>query len=88
MQRILGRDIPPDDQWPVQQEDPPPFVTLETAWREQADHTRSARSAVRDGSAGIEYRVTLDDERVQIVTTSAVDLFTQLVLHEVHIGPR
>ncbi len=84
VQRIGERDVPPDGQWPIQQENPPPFAALEAAWIEQADHTRAALSAVRDWSADLEYRVTPDDGRPQIVTTSAGDIFTQLILHEVH----
>ncbi len=84
VQRICGCDVPPDDQWPIQQENPPPLATLEAAWTEQADHTRAALSAVRDWTADLEYRVTTDDDRAEIVTASAADLFTQLVLHEVH----
>ena len=84
VQRIRGCDVPPDDQWPIQQENPPPFATLEAAWIEQAGHTRAALSAVCDWSAELEYRVTGDDDRPEIVTASAADIFTQLVLHEVH----
>ncbi len=84
VQRIRGCDVPPYDQWPIRQENPPPLATLEAAWTEQADHTRAALSAVRDWTADLEYRVTTDDDRAEIVTASAADLFTQLVLHEVH----
>ncbi len=84
VQRILGRDVPPDEQWPIQQEHPPPFAALEAAWIEQAENTRAALSEVRDWSADLEYRVTADDDRPEIVTASAADIFTQLVLHEVH----
>ena len=84
VQRILGRDVPPYEQWPIQDENPPPFASLEAAWMEQADHTRAALSAVRDWSVDLEYHVTGDDGRSEIVTASAADLFTQLVLHEVH----
>ncbi len=84
VQRIRGRDVPPYEQWPIQQENPPPFGALEAAWIEQADHTRAALGAVRDWTADLEDRVTGDDNRVEIVTASAADIFTQLVLHEVH----
>ncbi len=84
VQRMLGRDVPPDEQWPIQEENPPPFAALEAAWIEQADHTRAALSAVRDWSVDLKYRVTGDDDRPVIVTASAADIFTQLVLHEVH----
>ncbi len=84
VQRIRGRDVPPYEEWPIQQEAPPPFGALEAAWIEQAGDTRDALSAVRDWSAELEYRVTGDDDRAEIVTASAADIFTQLALHEVH----
>jgi uncharacterized damage-inducible protein DinB len=84
VQRIQGRDLPPYEQWPIREEEPPPFAALEAAWAEQARRTRAALSAVRDWSADLEYRVTGDDGRPAIVTASAADIFTQLVLHEVH----
>jgi uncharacterized damage-inducible protein DinB len=84
VQRIRGGDVPPYEQWPIQEEHPPPFATLEAAWTKQADDTRVALGAVRDWTTDIEYRVTDDDGRAQIVTASAADLFTQLILHEVH----
>lgn len=84
VQRILQRDVPPYEQWPIQEEKPPPFAALEAAWTEQAGDTRAALSNVRDWSAALEYRVTTDAGRCDIVTTSAADIFTQLALHEVH----
>ncbi len=39
---------------------------------------------MRDWTGDIEYRVTGDDDRAEIVTASAADIFTQLVRHEVH----
>ncbi|MCZ6653336.1 MAG: DinB family protein [Planctomycetota bacterium] len=84
VQRIRGRDVPPYKQWPIQEENPPPFAAIEAAWIEQADHTRAALSAVRDWSVDLKYRVTGDDDRPEIVAASAADIFTQLVLHEVH----
>jgi uncharacterized damage-inducible protein DinB len=84
VQRIQGRAVPPYDQWPIQDEKPAPFTTLEAAWIEQAGRTRTALGAVRDWSAPLEYRVTGDDGRTEIVTASAGDIFTQLALHEVH----
>lgn len=84
VQRIRRCDVPPYEQWPIQEESPPPFAALEDAWIEQAGHTRAAISAVRDWNADLEYRVINDDGRPEIVTASAADIFTQLVLHEVH----
>ena len=83
VQRIQGRDFPPYEEWPIQDEKPPPFTVLEPTWIEQAKDTRTALRAVGDWSKELEYRVTRDD-RPMIVTASLADLFTQLVLHEVH----
>ncbi len=84
VQRIQGRVVPPYEQWPIRWESPPPFGSLEATWMGQADDTRAALGAVRDWSEDLEYRVTQDDGRHMIVTTSAGDIFTQLALHEVH----
>jgi uncharacterized damage-inducible protein DinB len=84
VQRIRGREVPPYDKWPIRWENPPPFATLEATWMEQAKDTRAALGAVRDWRADLEYRVVGDDGRPKIVTASAADIFTQLVLHEVH----
>ncbi len=84
MQRMQRADVPPYDQWPIQEEKPPSFAALEAAWTEEAARTRAALTAARDWNADIEYRVTNDDGRPEIITASAADIFTQLVLHEVH----
>ncbi|MEE8153784.1 MAG: DinB family protein [Phycisphaerales bacterium] len=86
MQRIEERVVPPYDQWPIQDEKPPPFPVLESTWIEQAKQTRASLAAVGDWDAVIEYRTLSDDENdpPKIVTASAADLFTQLALHEVH----
>jgi uncharacterized damage-inducible protein DinB len=84
IQRMRQRTIPPYEQWPIRDESPPPFAEIEAAWSEQAKRTRAALSAVRDWSAPIEYEVTTDEGRRDLVTASAGDIFTQLVLHEVH----
>jgi uncharacterized damage-inducible protein DinB len=84
VQRISARDVPPYEQWPIKQEAPPPFPTLEATWTEQVSDTRAALAAVSAWTTDLEYGVTGDDGRAEIVTASASDLFTQLVLHEVH----
>ncbi len=84
VERMQGADVPPYDQWPIQEEKPPPFAALEAAWTEQTARTMAALTAVRDWNADIEYRVTNDDGRPEIITASAADIFTQVVLHEVH----
>jgi uncharacterized damage-inducible protein DinB len=83
VQRIQGRDLPPYETWPIQDEKPPPFATLEQAWIDQASQTRAVLAAVRDWNAELEYRATRSD-RPSIITASPADLFTQLALHEVH----
>jgi uncharacterized damage-inducible protein DinB len=84
IERMMQRDVPPYDQWPIQDEHPPPFDVLERTWNEQAAHTRAALASVRHWLDVFEYRVTDDAGIVQIVTASPSDLFTQLVMHEVH----
>jgi uncharacterized damage-inducible protein DinB len=84
VQRLLRREVPPYEQWAIRWEEPPTFATLEAAWVKQADETRAAIESVRDWLEPIEYRVTTDDGRRLIVTASAVDIITQLALHEVH----
>jgi len=84
VQRILRQSVPPYEQWPLREEAPPALPALETAWREQAGVTRAALGAVRDWCAEFEYPVTDDDGEALIVTASTADVFTQLVLHEVH----
>ena len=84
IQRLQGGHVPPYEEWPIREEDAPPFAALEAAWTEQAGRTRDALRAVRDWNATREYRVTGDDGRPAIVTASVADIFTQLVLHEMH----
>lgn len=84
IQRLQRREVPPYESWRIREEDPPTCAALEAEWATQTGRTRDALSAVRDWSAGLEYRVTGDDGQHAIVTASAADIFTQLVLHEVH----
>lgn len=86
VQRIEQREVPPYEQWPIQDESPPPFPVLEQTWIEQAKTTRTALSAVPDWDATIEYRSLSDnaDDPPMIISATAADLFTQLALHEVH----
>jgi uncharacterized damage-inducible protein DinB len=84
VQRMQGRDVPPYEQWPIREETPPPFSGLVGAWNEQAHRTRAAIGAVQDWDAELEYRVTSDDGRPELITTSAAEIFTQLAFHEMH----
>ena len=79
--------LPPYDQWPIQDEHPPPLAQLEPAWDQQARITRDALAAVRDWSHEVEYRVTPEVSHVKkplIVTATYGDIAMQMVLHEVH----
>ena len=84
MQRLLQRDVPPYEQWAIRWEEPPPLAELEAAWIKQAEETRAALESVRDWDATIEYSVTTDEGKKMIVTASAGDIATQLILHEMH----
>lgn len=84
VQRMQQQPVPAYEQWPIREEHAPALALLETAWNEQARRTRAAIAAVRDWNASIEYQITNDDGKFEIVTASAADIFTQLALHEVH----
>jgi len=87
VERIRGRSLPPYQEWPIQDEIPPPFATLEAAWQKQAQTTRETLAAVKDWNQQIEYRVTPDLANVArpvIVTTTPGDIAMQMVVHEVH----
>jgi uncharacterized damage-inducible protein DinB len=83
LNRIEGSPVPPYDQWPLREETPPPLSRLEQLWAEQAVRARRVLGAVRDWATELEYRVADEDGGV-IVNASPNDIFTQLVLHEVH----
>ena len=84
IQRLKRRAVPPYEQWPLRDEAPPPFAALEAAWLEQAERTRRAIASVHDWEGPLEYEVVSDDGCAAIVTASASDLLSQLVMHEVH----
>ncbi|MCL4196652.1 MAG: DinB family protein [Phycisphaerales bacterium] len=84
LQRVERRTVPPYGQWPIRDEQPPPFAVLEEKWATQARETRAMLAAVRDWEAPIDYPALTDDQPPTVITASAMDIFTQLVLHEVH----
>ncbi|MCA9310081.1 MAG: DinB family protein [Phycisphaerales bacterium] len=84
IERIEGRRVPPYAEWPVRDEHPPGFAELESLWNQQVQRTRATLDPQRDWSAAVEYQVTDDDGREILVTTTAADVVTQLILHEVH----
>ena len=84
IERMRQADVPPHDQWAIRDEIPPSFPALEAAWTEQAGQTRATLAAIRDWSTELEYQVTDDSGCRLIINASPSDIFTQLVLHEVH----
>jgi uncharacterized damage-inducible protein DinB len=85
VERMAGRPVPPYEQWPIRDESPPPFETLETEWREQAERTRAAVVSGRDWARPITWLGFPDEQgRRFTITATAGDFFTQLALHEVH----
>jgi uncharacterized damage-inducible protein DinB len=81
--RIEECPVPPYEQFPFQDETPPPFAALEAAWKEQASRTRLVLCEVRDWNKIIEYPTMFSDPP-QIITASLADQFAQLAFHEVH----
>jgi uncharacterized damage-inducible protein DinB len=84
VQRLLRRDVPPYEQWAIRWEFPPPLAELEVTWAKQSEETRAAFESVRNWNETIEYNVTTDEGKRMIVTASAGDIATQLILHEMH----
>lgn len=91
VERMMRQETPAYPHWPICDEKPPAFAVLEAAWAGQVVRTRAAIEAINleDGAGGgwkraIEYVVDSDDGRRRRVRTVVEDIFTQLVLHEVH----
>lgn len=81
--RLTGQPAPTREEWIIDDEALPPFAEVETVWMRQAARTRSAIAEMADWEKEFEYRTTVDGRPI-IVTVSPEDIFTQLVLHEVH----
>lgn len=83
--RATEREVPPIGEIVGREEHPPPFGELERQWAGQEAVTREAIGAIRDWDAEIAYHATDDQTgKVRRVVTTPADIFTQLVLHEVH----
>lgn len=82
--RITEATVPPQNEWSIRDESPPPFAALEIAWAQQANQTQAALRAVRDWTTDLEYEVTDDSGKRIHIAASRADIFTQLILHEVH----
>lgn len=84
VRRIRGETVPPYDQWPFQDERPPPFATLVAHWKAQAAQTRASLANVQDWTTELEYISTTQEGERFVINASRSDIFTQLALHEVH----
>ncbi len=84
VERMQRREVPPYERWQFRDEEPPGLAELEEEWGRQAERTRAAIRGVRDWGERIEYRGDDDATRPMVYAPSAGDIFTQLVLHEVH----
>ncbi|MBX3375809.1 MAG: DinB family protein [Phycisphaeraceae bacterium] len=82
--RMKGEVVPPYAQWPIHDEAPPPFSELEPVWLRQAEATKAVLAATQDWPCPVTYAVTTDAGQRLDVSASKQDIFTQLVLHEVH----
>lgn len=82
--RLAGHTTPPKrEEWIIDDEALPSFADVERAWAQQASRTRATIAEIADWAKDFEYRTNWD-ERPTIVTVSPEEMFTQLVLHEVH----
>lgn len=81
--RLRGETAPPREQWPISEEKQPTFADLESLWTEQATRTQALLASIRDWDRPVEYTFQLGGKTTRISTTAG-DLVTQLLFHEVH----
>lgn len=81
--RMLERDVPPVSEIMERDAHPPTLAHVEAEWESQAAETRAAIAQIKDWSAPIRYVVERDGKDLAVHTTIE-DIFTQLVLHEMH----
>ena len=83
--RMRRDEVPPIEEIIRRERHPPAFDELERLWAGQAGRTREAIATMADWQGAVRYSAT-DDEtgRVRHIRTTPADIFTQLVLHEVH----
>jgi len=85
VERLLQRQVPPYEQWPIQDEQPPAFAVIDETWRAQAPRTRAAIEAERDWSRRVGWDGFADEQGRRFrVAATAGDLLAQLLFHEVH----
>lgn len=92
-ERMQQHDLPPYDQWPIQDEKPPAFAVIEQTWRAQAPRTRALIERLSQSDSWMkEFEYVSHSRPAQgdgtlvrtHITVSHADLFTQMSLHEVH----
>ncbi|MEM7228143.1 MAG: DinB family protein [Planctomycetota bacterium] len=84
VQRILHKDVPAYETWPIQDESPPAFDILESTWTAQADDIAREFSILNDWSERVVFRPEhRDGPRTEVISTEG-DMFMQLFQHEVH----
>lgn len=87
VKRMRGETVPPYAEWPIQDEKPPRFEILEKEWKRIETRTRELIAEVdRAGEWGktMTYVAQGDDGKRTEISATKGDIFTQLVLHEIH----
>ena len=87
VQRMLDREIPPYEEWPIRDEKPPTFAVLDQHWMEQSERTGAAIRGLNESRGWdnpLEYSYTNDDGVRMISAATPADQFSQLFQHEIH----
>ena len=85
IERLAGRDVPPYEEWSIHYASPPEFEVVQANWSHQSRRTRAMIAGEADWNRVISWSSFPDEQgrRCQISTTAG-EIVTQLVLHEVH----
>jgi uncharacterized damage-inducible protein DinB len=86
-ERMQGRELPPYETWPIQDEKPPAFAVIEKTWREQAPGMRlliESMNSTPQWEREFQYISKSREGKKSRITVTPADIFTQLVLHEIH----
>lgn len=85
VERLQGNTVPHYSHWTIQYETPPAFAVIQATWETQQSRTRTLIAEERDWSRGITWDSFADEQGKRFhIQTNAMDLFTQMVTHEVH----
>jgi uncharacterized damage-inducible protein DinB len=87
LRRIGGLEVPAYRTWPHRYEEPPALEVVRAFWDQQAAETRRVIAGERDWRRRISYLALLDEGEAgpaRTITATPAEIFTQLVLHEVH----